>query len=213
MGWGVSVVCTVNLSTAIASMNHDASLRNFLKYHLCLWSSLAPSMEQPHQRLSGERYNTCIYTVLFMHLLSVWDILYNDWSIVRCIITLCVHTVVYVYWLQICEYSMVYYHSMCTYCCICILAADLLMEGANLTALRKNEMHLPKPSKLAPRRNMVYTCVHCIYIGKALLWSPSSSARDWWCLEAPPTSGLETLLHTLSMTTPWETGTVSFSLL
>ncbi|CAI8044417.1 Regulator of nonsense transcripts 1 [Geodia barretti] len=31
---------------------------------------------------------------------------------------------------------------------------DLLMEGANLTALRKNEMHLPKPSKLAPRRNM-----------------------------------------------------------
>ena len=101
MGWGVSVVvCSVNLSTAIVSMNHDTSLRNFLTF--CLWSSLAPSMEQPHQRLSGERYNTCIYTVFFMHLLSVRDILYNDWSIVWCIITLSVHTVVYVYWLQIC---------------------------------------------------------------------------------------------------------------
>ena len=40
-------------------------------------------------------------------------------SIVWCITTLCVHTVVYyVYWLQTCEYSMVYYHSMCTYGCV-----------------------------------------------------------------------------------------------
>ena len=78
------------------------------------------------------------------------------------------------------------------------MAADLLVEGANLTALRKNEMHLPKPSKLAPRRNMV----HLYTLKCDLMLSSSFSARDWWCLEAPPTSDLANLLHTLPMTTP-----------
>ena len=42
----------------------------------------------------------------------------------------------------------------CTFVCVVWHHSELLVEGA-LTALRKNEMHLPKPSKLTGRRHQV----------------------------------------------------------
>ena len=58
----------------------------------------------------------------------------------------------------------------CTNVALCVcFHSELLVEGA-LTALRKNEMHLPKPSKLTGRRHQVRLSV------------PSSSLCSWCVL-------------------------------